>query len=775
MNKRFFLILLGSFFILFEFFAQNIVLSGYLYDKNSGEPLLFATCVDTLSHKGTTTSHLGYFNMRLPKGKVAIATSFMGYESIVSSFTLHRDTSIVIYLSPKFNELKEVIVSSAVPMHQQVLMGKNTMTIEQIKSIPSFVGISDLMKAITMLPGVTSGKEGYSNIYVRGGDRGQNLILMDGIKLYNTNHVGGFLSLFNPEIIKQVDLYKGGFPSRYGGRASSVIDIYTKEGNKQELKGSFNIGLLTSGFLIEAPLSEKVNYWIAARTSYYDLFTLSSQREYKATGRGTFMRYTIFDINGKINWRVSNKNRLSLSFYSGEDIQKNVEAVEASEQKIDEINNLKIQNHGISLTHHTVIMPNLLWKNNIAYSYYGNLFSSQEERYEYGSLIKTKNSTSSQIKDLSFQSRVEYFPNEVHAIKSGVEVSYYQFNPGIQSAYFDHENSKVVNDTVIGLSNHYNSVESSFYLEDELSIGNYTKLNLGLRGTSYFGGDTTFLRLEPRISFRVLLSDRYSFKANYTIMNQYNHVMVNNYLGFEKEIWVAATKKMVPQRAEQFSGGIFYSNTSAKMDIAIEGFYKDMSHLLEYKGPTSELDILEDLENLITTNGKGVAYGAEFLLKKEFGQLTTNLNYTLSWNFRQFEQLNNGAWYPFIYDKRHDLSVLALWKLSDRYSISNHFSLASGAPVTLPLGYSKDDAIAYGYFIYGEIHNRRLPLYHRLDVAISRKEKTNRGNLREVSLNVFNIYARQNPVYVYYNSSDGKVYQKSLFSILPTVSFAYRF
>lgn len=755
--------------------AQNITLSGFIKDAKTGEPLLFANCIDTISKKGTTTNGIGFFSMVLKKGEVCIIASYLGYENMERKYLLSKDTSIVILLEPRLNELEEVVVNAYTPMNQQVIMGKTTVPVKTIKALPSFAGEPDLMKSISFLPGISTGKEGYSNIYVRGGDRGQNLILLDGIKLYNTNHVGGFLSLLNSDVLKHVDVYKGGFPSRYGGRASSVIDIYTKDGNSKELKGKFNIGLLNSGFMVESPLTKKMSCFFAARSSYYDLYTIPARREYNQTGIGEYFGYTFFDVNGKINWNISQNNKIALSFFTGHDYQKSVEAVNYSTQKKNAIDKLNIHNSGISVSQNLILSQKIFWKNSLAFSSYNNKITSITEYNEYGSTRVESTSTFSEINDISLQSRLEIYPDNSNSIKTGIEISRYDFTPGIQASYFENENVQSIIDTTIGFNTSLNAYEGSLYIEDELSFGSFVRLNLGLRGTSYVCEDTTFFRIEPRISLRFMLSDKFSFKVNYTILNQYNHVLVNNYMGFEKEIWLAATKELIPQKAEQTSVGFFYSNEMKQLDVSIEGFYKTMTNLLEYRSPVNESGNLDNIENIVAKNGKGKSYGIEFQLKKDFDKFSTNLNYTLAWNYRQFNELNNGKWFPFIYDKRHDLSVVSIWQISEKYSFSSNFSLSSGMPCTLPIGFSKTDDYFRNYYIFSEINNRRLPLYHRLDIALVRKGKTRKGNIKQFSINIFNVYARQNPVYIYYDNNTGKVYQKSLFSIVPTIGYSVQF
>ncbi len=755
--------------------SQNIVINGYIKDAQSGEALLFANCVDTISDIGTTTNAYGFFSLTIPAGKVVIKISYVGYKDIEKELFINNDTSITFELTPITSKLKEVVINGYTPVREQVLMGKTTVPVKTIKAIPSLTGEPDLMRAISFIPGVSTGKEGYSNIYVRGGDRGQNLILLDGMKLYNTNHIGGFLSLFNPNIIKHVDVYKGGFPARYGGRASSIIDIYTKDGNSKEFKGKFNIGLLDAGLTFEAPLNKKINYILATRTSYYDLYNISARREYNQTGTGEYFGYNFFDINGKVNWKISNKNRLSLSLFTGHDYQKTVDAVDYSAQKKNSVDRQIIHNTGISLIHNYILNSKIFVKNSFSYSNYSNKMETTLDMDNYGSIVSEKNTSFSKIDDYTLQSRFEISLTDKHFLRTGFEGSVYSFLPGQNTTFYNNVNSETTIDTTFGFISNFLSIEGNVYFEDEISITSKIKLNLGIRGTIYSCKDTTYYRAEPRVSFRWLMTDKFALKTNFTILNQYNHVIVNNVEGFEKEMWLSATKELPPQKAEQFSLGVFYGDDFNKFDISIEGFYKKMNNLLEYKSIDEDQESFDVINSVIAKNGIGKAYGFEFQLMKEFKMLSANINYTLSWSDRQFDELNNGKWYPFIYDRRHNLSLVVLWKINNKYSFSSNFVLSSGTPVTLPAGYSKTDRYVYNYYIYESINNRRLPLYHRLDIALIKKGKTKKGNDKQFSINIFNVYARQNPVYVYYDSNTGKVYQKSFFTIIPTISYSVNF
>jgi len=749
-------------------FAQNANLNGFVKDAETGEALLFANCAELLSKTGVSTNAYGYFSISLPLGEASLKTSYIGYESGVLDLFLTGDTAIVISLKPKADEIDEIVINAHASVKEQALMGKTNVPVKTIKAVPSFLGEPDVLKAICFIPGVATGKEGFSHIYVRGGDRGQNLILLDGMKLYNTSHVGGFISLFNSDVIKHVDVYKGGFPAHYGGRTSSVIDIYTKDGNEaKRFGGKINLGLLNSGFMIEGSPHNDVSYLFAARSSYYDLFNIPAYREYRQTGEGDYWGYTFFDVNGKITWKSSPKTKLSISAFTGQDLQRTFEARGAALQSTDRMN---IYNTGFSVAVAYVLNPKLFFSNRIGYSAYHHNSRSFSKIENYGLVTTEKSNTYSKIYDLTYNSSVEWTASNRHHVKTGVEATNYRFVPCVQTAFSEIEN-KIQTDTVIGVKSAVRSYEISIYGEDDITFSNQFKINAGLRATSYFCKDAEYFRVEPRFSLRWLFLSDFAAKMNYTVMNQFHHVVVNNTGGFEKEIWVAATGKLKPQNAEQASLGLFYGNDRRKTDISIEFFFKKMKNLVEYKNPVHGEVNWSKIESIMAVNGKGESYGMEFQYKKEMKNFNATIGYTLSRNNRQFDELNNGAVFPFMYDKTHDLSVLALWKISEKYSLAGIFSLATGTPVTLPVGYSANDELFYRYFIYESINNRRLPQYHRLDISLTRRIRMKNGNMRQFYINIFNVYARQNPVTVYYNN--GKVYQKSLFVIVPTIGYSF--
>ncbi len=775
--EYFFAIVLCIFLNVLSANAQKHTLSGRVIDAGSGEPILYVACVNENSGHGTTSNDYGYFSLFV-ESEVQLRFSCIGYEPSRMSLSVVSDTSIVICMIPKSKSLDEVVVSTVVPEREQVHMGKNTMSVELLRSIPSFCGEADLMKSISYLPGVSLGKEGYSNIYVRGGDRGQNLILLDGIKVYNTSHLGGFLSLFNSDIVKHVDVYKGGFPAQYGGRASSVIDVVTKDGNSEHFAGKASLGLLASSLMIESPIGKNLSFYVAGRTSYYALFCMADRREFYDKNEGEYTNFTVFDINGKLKWRMTPSAGLSLCVFMGNDYQTFGEAEKSkNETKPNDgffnKDRMQIRNRGISLTH-VQNFGSLFWRNTFSISKYDNSFHtlSDETLNNYRQLEEVK--TESSIKDATLQSRVE-INRGVSLVKAGVELSRYVFRPIMTSSHRDHESTDVSCDTIQGYTEAIKSTEASIYANDELELTDMLSADVGVRFSLYSCDNTRYYRVEPRFSMRYLICDNLSAKVNYSTMNQFNHVLVNVVQGFEKEIWLAATEKLKPQHSNMFSVGLFFGQEEYKISASVEGFYKTMSNLIAYRMPVDEGKTVASIENRVQCDGMGRSCGMELMIAKDFHKVSINTSYTFSRNDRKFSQINAGKWYPYLYDRRHDISILASLRINHKLTLNGNFTLSSGIPVTLPVGYVKQDNLFGDYYVYDGINNRRLPLYHRLDLAASYVLPSKHGHHHELKFNLFNAYAHQNAQSIYYDSWSGNVRQIAMFSIVPSITYTFTF
>jgi hypothetical protein len=769
-------IVLVSLFLLALLLAsgQNHTISGYVVSANDGEPLVSATLYDAISGKGAITNNSGFFSLSLPKGSVALNCKFIGYEPILQSFVLQKDTLVQLALSERTITTGEVVIKGTTPIHEQTLMGKTLVTVQKIESMPSFAGQADVLKAITFIPGVSSGREGYSNIIVRGGDRGQNLILLDGAKLYNTNHLGGFVSLFNTDVLRQVEVYKGGFPARYGGRLSSVIDVQSRDGNRNEMTGAISLGLLSSSLTVDGPIGDKISYLVSARSSYLDLFQMGKRKQVEKSGSGSYMGYTFYDLNGKITYHVSPQNKWSLSMYTGEDYYRIItEGTRDYALKYKELYSIKANNSIVSLVNNRNLSPKLFLKSHLTYSTYGNAFTETEKVRLDDQELRIEDVYSSKINELNFQSRGEFYMNNRNTVKAGVEYSHYWFVPGRNVYINENDFAGISRDTVIGFENQLVADELAVYLEDEFKLTSKSTLNVGGRFIGYTCNNAPFYRFEPRISFSTLLGSNFSAKANFTQMHQFNHVLINNVMGLEREIWLAANEKMPPQRANQLAAGLFYSVPKYHLEFSMEGYYKTMSNLLEYTFPANGEVVLTNFDDMVYSNGKGETYGLEFQTSYSGNRINTSLNYTLAWNNRQFAEINNGEWFPFLYDRRHSFNYLIQYDITKQFSVNANFVYSTGTPISLPEAWVSETPFSQGYYIYSSYHNRRLPDYHRLDLALVKRMTSRRGREQSLTLNIYNAYARQNATYIYLKN--GHVYQKSMFSIIPSVSYSIKF
>ena len=753
--------------------SQSFIITGYVKEDISDEILISANIYEANTNKGTISNSSGHYSISLEGGLKSIQASYVGYKPVKISFFLKRDTLINFELSPM--ELDEVIITGNNGTSiNSTIAGLNTVPVKNISSIPSFTGEPDVIKAITFLPGISEGREGISDFYVRGGDRGQNLIMLDGAKVYNTNHFGGFISLFNADILKSVDMYKGGFPSRFGGRASSVLDIHTREGNINQKQSSFKVGILQSSILFEGPLNNhKTSYLIALRGSYLDLLTLPKRIKDLRNNSGSLGGYTFLDLNFKINHQVNLKNKIFFNFYSGLDLQRSYDHVNSTLTTTTFKDNLTLNTNLITLGHTLVSSSRTFLKSTLSLTQYSNILSSKVTNESYLDKNKTKLSSQSSIGELCIKTIFEWYPGSMHSIKTGFEISKYSFVP---SKIKVNIRDSLLNTSINTVTSSFlSSLESSLFIEDDLRIHKILNLYSGLRLSSYFHNSKDYYFVEPRIGLRATLSKNISAKLNYTRMVQFNHALISNYQGFEREVWIAATDSLPPQTANQYSVGFYGDFEKFNIKCSIEGYYKTMTKLVNYRSPTSIFDDFSKLNTLLASDGEGLSYGLEFMMQKESPKFSGTLAYTLSWSFRKFEEINNGAIFHSRFDRRHDLTLLTRIRLSKTYTLNSSFSLSTGTPFTMPVSYSKDSRFTYGYYIYAGINNMRLPLYHRLDLGLEKAGFTKKGRPSRLVINIYNVYARQNPVYIYYDPYRGKTYQKSLFSIIPSLTYSVDF
>ena len=792
--KNIYFILL--FLVLFtSAFSQKHTISGYISEGSTGEKLIGANIYEVNTLSGTVSNNYGFYSLTLPKGTVHIRYSFVGFEPVDKTFTLLKDTLINIAIDQSLRLEEVKIVGRSGSNVENTQMSEVSIPIQTIKALPAFLGETDIIKTIQLLPGVQSGSEGMSGLYVRGGGPDQNLILLDGVPVYNVNHLFGFFSVFNPDAVNSVKLVKGGFPARYGGRLSSVLDIRMKEGNTKELKGEGAIGLISSKLTLEGPIkNENTSFIISARRTYIDILTqpLIRNIEKKEAYDKFRVGYYFYDLNAKINHTFSNKDRLYLSAYMGND--KAYYKEKYSEQgtdysfSYDDEFKLRWGNITTALRWNHIFNSKLFSNTTITYSRYkfitgikdftGDNESSEDFQFEYNSGIN----------DLAGKIDFDFIPNPDHYIRFGVNHISHTFNPGV-SAFKLSENLEGSTriDTTFG-NKKIITQEFAAYIEDDWNINPWLKINAGLHYSSFFVRNTSYYSFQPRISARFLVHDGFSLKAAYTKMTQYIHLLSNSNVGLPTDLWLPVTNTIKPQKADQYALGAFYRLTN-NLQLSMEGFYKQMDKLLEYKEGASFLSLNDDWEYKVEP-GKGESYGMEVLLEKKLGKTTGWIGYTLSWSNREFENINEGRTFAYKYDRRHDISFVLTHQLSDRvdmgitwvFGTGNAFTIATEKYPSLVNGdmsyYYQRDLIEY----INQRNGFRMPSYHRLDVGFNFRKPKKWGE-RIWSIGVYNAYNRQNPFFLYYgddyntetNERETILRQVSLFPVIPSISYRFKF
>ncbi|MDB9931687.1 TonB-dependent receptor [Flavobacteriales bacterium] len=792
--KNLFLLLFFSIFITFSF-SQDYTISGFISDAGSGEKLIQATVLDLNSSFGTSSNLYGFYSFTLPKGEVQVRFSYVGYQSIIK--TIKLDTNLRINIELKANSTLDeftVVGTESEQIQERTQMSTVDVSMEKVKSLPVFLGEQDIMKTIQLLPGVQSGSEGSSGLYVRGGGPDQNLILLDGVPVYNASHLFGFFSVFNADAINSVQLIKGGFPARYGGRLSSVIDIRMKEGNQKEFHGEGSIGLIASRFSFEGPIvKDKTSFIISARRTYIDLLARPViKAAAKSQGTNLVAGYYFYDLNAKINHKINDNNRLFLSTYAGNDKfyanSQESYTFNAIESTYDSENILKWGNAIATLRWNSIINDKLFVNTTLRYSKYNFNVGFSETSTEKGPGVDNTNSFSfnyiSGIEDWSGNVDFDFVPSPNHYIKFGIGNTYHTFSPGVNQFKTTEAAGSI--DTTFGSRNQY-AHEASIYIEDDLKISELLKVNIGLHGSAFFVNNTNYMSFQPRFSGRYLLDETMSIKASYARMAQFLHLLTNTSIGLPTDLWVPATDRIAPQTSDQIAIG-FAKTLKKQYEVSVEGYYKWMNNLIEYKDGASFFGSETDWQDKVES-GRGWSYGGELLLEKKLGKTTGWIGYTLSWTNRQFDNINFGEVFPYKYDRRHDLGIAVTHKFNKKVDkkgrdkwidVGAVFVYGTGNATTL--GLERYNGAGNGSFFGNEIvhidgrNNYRMPNYHRLDLGVNIHTKLKRGE-RTWSFGLYNAYSRQNPFYLFFGFENNErvLKQISLFPILPSFSYNFKF
>ncbi|MCF6350012.1 MAG: TonB-dependent receptor [Flavobacteriaceae bacterium] len=773
-------------------FAQQVTLSGKVTNLLDGESL-FGVNITTADFKiGTTTNEYGFYTISLPRENQKIIFSYVGFNTKTKQINLVENQTLNIELTEESNTLEEVTISTREAKIRNKIkkpqMSVTQLSVKTIKQIPVVLGEVDILKAITLLPGVTTNGEGSAGFNVRGGAADQNLVLLDEATIYNTSHLFGFFSVFNADAIKDINLYKGGMPAKFGGRVASVLDVRQKDGNSKEFHAVGGIGLISSRLMVEGPLKkDKASFLLAGRTSYVNMF-LKAENNNNRVG--------FYDLNVKLSYEINDNNKLFLSSYFGKD-------------------NFKIENFFENSYGNNTF--NLRWNHLFNSRFFSNL-SLIYSKYDYNlnfNLLEFE--WVSDIVDTNLKYDLKYSINDTHKLNFGVNIINYNFNPGELNK--TSETSSINEDK---LAKKF-AVESAVYAELEHKVSNKLNLRYGLRFSSFYriGKQTmqlysndlpiiynenlgiyeradpigemfydknktiaSFNGLEPRASLAYQLNYTTSIKASYQNVNQYIHLISNTNSATPLDVWAPSGKYIKPQKSNQYAVGFFKNLKGENYSLEIETYYKDVNNRIDYI----------DGANLIANNtleteilaGKSRAYGLEILVKKNKGKFTGWFSYTLSKSEQKIEGrtaietgINNGNWYNTPYDRTHDLSITGSYNYNKKWRFGSNFIFQTGRPANYPSGQYQFEETTVPVFVTRNAE--RLPAYHRLDISatLTPKKKVNRKWKSEWVFGIYNLYARRNAASITFGRNEdsglNEATRTSIFGIMPAITYNFKF
>jgi hypothetical protein len=763
----------------------RFVINGYVRDSLSGESIIGASITVNGQARGVTSNQYGFYSITLDRGNYDISTSHIAYFGKTISVSLDSNLSVNFEVIPKTAANTEVIVYSKRrdANVKNAQMGKVDLTMTQIRNIPAFMGEVDLLKAIQLLPGVRNAGEGNAGFYVRGGGPDQNLILLDDATVYNTGHLFGFFSIFNSDAIKNVSLIKGGMPAQYGGRLSSVVDVTMKDGNLNKLQMDGGIGLIASRFSVQGPLKKnKASFIVSARRTYADAL---AKPFIKKTSNAYGSGYYFYDLNAKVNYRFSEKDRLYLSGYFGRDV------FDFVNKKRSFKTNIPWGNSTATLRWNHVFNRRLFANTTLLYNDYNFKFSATQENFEIG--------LSSGIRDGSIKTDFDYYPLPNHKLKFGGLFTLHKFIPNVASGRQDSVVFKPNNESI------KYAAESGLYIQDDWELGEKWKINYGLRWSSFtqtgpykrftrdadgnkldsvvysrFQQVKSYNGFEPRVTFRYAINNETSLKASVTRNLQYIHLVSNSGNTLPTDLWVPSTYIVKPQISWLYAAGLFKNFDDNKIETSLELYYKVMKNQVDYQeGFTPSL---KDPEEEFVF-GKGWSYGAELFVNKTRGRFTGWVGYSLSWTWRKFEQLNGGEKFPAKYDRRHDLSLVTGYEVNKKWKLGAVFVYGTGNAITVPERFYVINGVLTQE--YSRLNQYRMPAYHRVDFSATYtpapKKKRKLGSYWVFS--IYNVYSRLNPYFIYFDQSGSpqngdlkiEARQVSLFPILPAVTWNFKF
>lgn len=777
--------------------GAKFTLSGYIKDGSNGESLMGAAVYVTELNKGTTTNDYGFYSLTLPIDTYTIRITYIGLATRVETIVLNKDVRLNVEMASATKEVAEVIVTGERKGEnvESTDMGRQEISIEQAKSMPALLGEVDILKVIQLLPGIQAAGEGNSGFYVRGGGPDQNLVLLDGAVVYNTGHLFGFFSVFNSDAIKNTTVIKGGMPANYGGRISSVLDVSMKEGNMKKWNVEGGIGLISSRLTIQGPIKkDRCSFIISARRTYIDLILKPILPK---IGNGEFAgnEYYFYDINAKINYRISDRDRLYLSGYFGRDVF-NFQ---------DPGGNFKLNfpwgNSTATLRWNHLFNDRLFMNAQLIYNDFGFKANTSFQDIKFG--------LNSSVREATAKMDFDYAPLLGHMMQFGWQYNFHVFTPYQASGSAGDVNFRTTN------QDRKFAHETALYFLDDFEATNWLKINAGVRVSlfnfmgpfnkiifqdgraidtlNYKAGEhiKTYWGIEPRLAMRFKVDKASSIKVGATMNQQYIHLVSSSTTTLPIDLWVPSTASVKPQIGVQAALGYFRNFKDDMIETSIEVYYKHLWNQIEY-GESAVGNITVDVEDLFTY-GSGYSTGAEFFIKKAKGKWTGWIGYTLAWTWRKFPDINDGKVFLARYDRRHDISIVNMYEINKHWKVSATWVFATGQRTTLPVSFFLHEGSVH--YTYGKRNWYRLPPYHRLDLGftytIIPKKKRKIDFTSDITVSVYNAYNRMNPYFIYIDPKGSiggsgtdeekggelqfRAKQVSLFPILPSVTWNFKF
>ncbi len=773
---------------------EIITISGYLRDSLSGEPLVFASIYTQEKFEGTESNENGFYSFSIDKGIQRVYYSYLGYNKTILELKLKKDTTVNVLLSPDAQLNEVLILDSNVDAIEPELFSGDNLPVDRIWSISSLAGESDVYGLVQMMSGVSTGADGFGGFNVRGGSYDQNLVILDGVPVYNSSHALGVFSIFNPNTIKSAKLLKGSFPARYGGRLSSVLDIRTREGSNKKVKGDISFGSIAFKTSLEGPLGKNgSSFMISARRTHLDLWLLKNISEFiyeisALTGRTD---YHFGDFNAKINLMLGEKHKLNFSYYGGNDVLENnvarvsmFDGITTTETNVldsewgNRLLSIKLNSElSQKMYHNLTFYSSRFGLNNFDLQQFNTTTASTNSRTYTAGLF------SSTINDLGVKSDFDYIPNSKNYIKFGLGYVRHDFNPGILGA--DHRDNLITGtidrDTLSDIlqTDEISGSEIYAYVEDEIRFSKDLRANVGLRYNLVKTESNSNHMFEPRLSL-LYQNDNFHIKAGLSRMNQYLHLLSNGGFGLPTDVWLPSTDVLKPERSWVYNLGVGFK-LSESVDVEIEGFYKNLDRVVSFsEGQLTDIGLTSEWQSVLPI-GSGKASGIELNINKRYGNANIFANYTLSRSDRVFNNINEGEEFLFRFDRTHQLKFSYIQKINKNAEFSANWQWLTGSPVSLPK--SVVTVFIDGNWVpiitFEGINLDRLPSYHRLDLGFN-FYNTYSWAKQKFSIGVYNAYNKRNPFYIDVGTdniipTDFRTYQYSILPILPYVSYSLSF